>query len=175
MAVNAGLDMSMVPFDLSFANFVCTLVNSGGITSERLDMAARRILTTKQSVGLWDRPVGYSERAYELFSSVYTTTSELIVPFVISYLVGNAADRQAARQLIEEGITLLKNEDNLLPLPSNGAGKKIFVTGPHANSLVLQSGGWTIHWRQALTDDEFRGKGAYVLQIGRVFWSIPAN
>ena len=55
---------------------------------------------------------------------------------------------------LRESVTLLQNNGGILPLTSLTA-KTILVVGPSADSLVLQSGGWTIHWHGATDDDEF--------------------
>ena len=57
IAVNAGVDMSMVPYDYDFAD------PTGGARArgrrarrERIDESARRILRLKHDLGLFDRP-----------------------------------------------------------------------------------------------------------------------
>jgi hypothetical protein len=53
-----------------------------------------------------------------------------------------------------ESVTLLKNENDVLPL-DRARALDILVAGPTGNSLVFQSGGWTIHWHGAVSEDEF--------------------
>src|SRR5690606_15895025 len=47
MAVEAGIDMSMVPYDFSFAEHLVALVRSGEISEARVDESVRRILRLK--------------------------------------------------------------------------------------------------------------------------------
>ncbi len=56
-AINAGIDMSMVPYD--YERFISNLkraVEKGDIPLERIDDAVRRILSVKFKVGLFERP-----------------------------------------------------------------------------------------------------------------------
>jgi beta-glucosidase-like glycosyl hydrolase len=52
------------------------------------------------------------------------------------------ASREATLQNARESITLLKNTNNLLPLP---IGTKLVVTGPNADCMAGQLGGWSVH------------------------------
>src|SRR5882762_8692217 len=54
MAVMAGIDMSMVPLDYSFADHLIALVNEGAVPQSRIDEAVRRILRVKFELGLFD-------------------------------------------------------------------------------------------------------------------------
>jgi beta-glucosidase len=125
-AVNAGLDMIMVP-----DNYAATIdaivngVNSGAVAQSRVDDAVSRILDAKFALGLFDRP--YTDRAY---------TSE----------VGSAAHRDVARQAVRESLTLLKNDGGALPLAKTGA-YSIVVGGKSADDLGNQTGGWSVSWQ----------------------------
>ncbi|HET7504933.1 MAG TPA: glycoside hydrolase family 3 N-terminal domain-containing protein [Kofleriaceae bacterium] len=124
-AVNAGIDMVMVPD--AWQTFISTLraeVQAGRVSMSRIDDANRRILTKKFELGLFERPL--TDRSF-------TTT------------VGNAAHRTLARQAVRESMVLLKNATNLLPLAT--ANNKIFVAGKDADNIGFQSGGWTISWQ----------------------------
>jgi beta-glucosidase len=124
-AINAGIDMVMVPND--WRNFITLLrgeVQAGRVTTARIDDANRRILTKKFELGLFERPL--TDRSY-------TST------------VGNAAHRTLARQAVRESQVLLKNAGNVLPLAT--ANNKIFVAGKSADNIGYQSGGWTISWQ----------------------------
>ena len=48
-----------------------------------------------------------------------------------------------------EAITLLKNENKVLPIDS---GKKILVCGPNAHSMRTLNGGWSYSWQGEKTD-----------------------
>ncbi|MEN8192234.1 MAG: glycoside hydrolase family 3 N-terminal domain-containing protein, partial [Bacteroidota bacterium] len=122
IAVMAGIDMSMVPYDYSFYNLLIELVNEGSVPIERINDAVRRILKVKFLLGLFEDP--YPQKSLvEKFASKSSTEINL----------------QAAR----EAITLLENKNSLLPLNKN---QQVLVTGPTANKLSPLNGGWTITW-----------------------------
>ena len=56
IAINAGIDMSMVPNEYSFYELLLELVNEGKVSEQRLDESVRRILELKSKVGLLDNP-----------------------------------------------------------------------------------------------------------------------
>lgn len=123
-AINAGIDMVMVPTDAE--KFVTTLiseVNQGNVPTERIDDAVRRILTKKFELGLFENP--YADR----------TNLDLI---------GSQAHRDVARRAVRESLVLLKNEDNLLPLDKDLS--TVLVAGENADDVGHQCGGWTINW-----------------------------
>ncbi|WP_307795708.1 glycoside hydrolase family 3 protein [Actinacidiphila acididurans] len=125
-AVNAGLDMIMVPDDyVGTINAIVNGVNSGAIPLSRVDDAVTRILDAKFALGLFDHP--YSDRSY---------TAQ----------VGSAAHRDVARQAVRESLTLLKNDGGALPLPRTGS-YSIVVGGKSADDLGNQTGGWSISWQ----------------------------
>ncbi|ALO91589.1 Glucan 1,4-beta-glucosidase [Streptomyces hygroscopicus subsp. limoneus] len=123
-AVNAGVDMVMVPHDYKkFLTLVRGEVAAGRIAQSRIDDANRRILTKKFQLGLFERP--FTDRSY-------TPT------------VGSAAHRELARQAVRASQVLLKNEGGVLPLPKSA---KLFVAGKSADDIGNQSGGWTVGWQ----------------------------
>lgn len=123
MAVLAGIDMSMVPYDYSFYETLIELVAAGEVPTKRIDEAVTDILRVKFRLGLFERPYPRANRA----ASVGLDSSA-------------AVNLQAAR----EAITLLKNEGDALPLAPGG---KVLVTGPSADKLSLMNGGWTFTWQ----------------------------
>ncbi len=124
-AVNAGLDMIMVPTDYrSFISLLKAEVQSGGVPMSRIDDANRRILTKKFELGLFENP--YTDRSY-------TGT------------VGSDAHRAIAREAVRKSQVLLKNSGDVLPLAKTGG--KLFVAGKNADDIGNQSGGWTISWQ----------------------------
>lgn len=122
IAVMAGVDMSMVPYDFSFYHNLVELVKEGSVPMWRIDEAVSRILKVKFELGLFENP--YPRK-------------DLLTKFACQNHTQSNLD--AAR----ESIILVKNE-NILPLNKN---KKIFVTGPTANRLSTLNGGWTITWQ----------------------------
>ena len=123
MAVMAGVDMSMVPFDYSFYHLLLDLVKTGEVPQARIDEAVSRILRVKIQSGLFER------RDSALAVEGQFATAEAV-----------AINRQAA----QEAIILAKNSNDLLPLKKNVS---ILVTGPTANLLSVMNGGWTITWQ----------------------------
>jgi len=123
IAVMAGVDMSMVPFDFSFAELLLDLAQTGEVPLWRIDEAVGRILTVKFKAGLFD-----SQRPLLPVAGNFATTE------------AKATNRQAAH----ESIILAKNQNGLLPLAKTA---KILVTGPTADSLSVLNGGWTITWQ----------------------------
>jgi len=124
IAVMAGVDMSMVPFDFSFYDILLELVKSGEVPISRIDEAVSRILTVKYQAGLFAADPKASIPVEGNFATPYAT----------------ATNRQAAR----EAIILAKNSHQTLPLKKDA---KILVTGPTANLLSVMNGGWTITWQ----------------------------
>ncbi|HEX6871283.1 MAG TPA: glycoside hydrolase family 3 protein [Micromonosporaceae bacterium] len=124
-AVNAGIDMIMVPDDyVGTINAIVNGVNSGKIAQARVDDAVTRILNAKFALDLFNQP--YTDRAY---------TAQ----------VGSTAHRDLARQAVRESLVLLKN-DGALPLSRTGA-YKIVVGGKSVDNLGYQLGGWSISWQ----------------------------
>lgn len=136
LAINAGVDMLMEPLEWSKAtSAIIDNVNNGNISQERIDDAVSRILTVKFTAGLFDDP--------------YLKSTD-----VIATELGSHEYRNVASELVSKSLVLLKNEDNILPLKKS---QKIFVTGPAANDIGMQCGGWTLE-RDGLLDALNSGK-----------------
>ncbi|HEY4324904.1 MAG TPA: glycoside hydrolase family 3 N-terminal domain-containing protein [Mucilaginibacter sp.] len=129
IAVNAGVDMSMVPYEYSFYNYLIELVNEGKVSMTRINEAVHRILKVKYQLGLFERPVGNPDD-YPKF--------------------GSDEFRQISLQAATEAITLLKNNNNILPLKKN---MKVLVTGPTANTMRSLDGGWSYTWQGEQSDN----------------------
>ncbi|MCF4008874.1 glycoside hydrolase family 3 protein [Rheinheimera sp. UJ63] len=128
-AANAGLDIYMVPtaaWKPLYYNLI-EQVKSGVISQERVDDAVRRILRVKKRAGLFDKP---SPANRPLAGRIE--------------LIGAAEHRAVARDAVRQSLVLLKNQNNLLPLNPT---QRILVTGPGADNIGQQSGGWTISWQ----------------------------
>ncbi len=134
IAVNAGVDMSMVPYEYSFYNYLVELAKEGKVPMWRIDQAVHRILKVKYELGLFERPVGNPDD-YPKF--------------------GSDEFRKVSLQAATEAITLLKNTNNILPLKK---GIKVLVTGPTANSMRSLDGGWSYTWQGEQTDNFAVGK-----------------
>ncbi len=133
MAINAGIDMSMIPYSLDFCDYLVELVNEGEVPMARIDDAVRRVLNTKYKLGLFETPVTHYED-YPLFGSEEFTND--------AYLMA------------QESMTLLKNEDHILPLSKNA---RILVAGPNANSMRALNGGWSYTWQGRGIDEYTAG------------------
>ena len=129
IAINAGIDMSMVPYEVSFCDYLKELVEEGEVPMSRIDDAVARVLRLKYRLGLFEKP-DWDIKAYDKFGSAEF-----------------AAD---AFQAAEESEVLLKNEGNILPLAK---GKKILLAGPNANSMRCLNGGWSYSWQGHRADD----------------------
>lgn len=128
MCINAGIDMSMVPYELEFCDMLKELVEEGEVTMTRIDDAVRRILRLKLRLNLWEKP-SYERKDYPKFAS--------------------AEFAAAALQAAEESQVLLKNE-GVLPLHK---GQKILVCGPNANTMRSLNGGWSYSWQGDRADE----------------------
>ncbi len=135
LAINAGIDMSMVPYDWSFCNDLRELVEEGTVPMSRIDDAVRRVLRLKFRLGLFDDP--------------YYNTSDFPK-------FGSKEHEQASTNAALEAITLLKNNDDILPLKK---GKRVLITGPNASTLRAINGGWTLSW-QGNSADKYEEKGS---------------
>jgi len=125
MAINAGVDMAMVPpDDRSFHAAALDAVNRRLISRTRLDEAVGRVLALKFRLGLFEHPYVDPDRADAAVLGV---------------------DKDLARRTATESLVLLRNANGVLPF---GAGThRIVVTGPSADSIPNQTGGWTIGWQ----------------------------
>ncbi|PWD99716.1 glycoside hydrolase family 3 N-terminal domain-containing protein [Marinilabilia rubra] len=139
MAINAGVDMSMIPYNFDFCDYLVELVNEEEVAMSRIDDAVRRILNMKHKLGLFETPVTHYED-YPKF--------------------GSKEFEDAAYQTAAESVTLLKNADNILPLSKDA---RVLVTGPNANTMRPLNGGWSYSWQGNLVD-EFAGKYSTILE-----------
>ena len=122
LAIDAGIDMSMVPTDLEFPGILLDLIKDGEISEARIDESVRRILHLKLELGLFENPIPTT--------SAFTSDEGDVKNYTL--------------QAAQESITLLKNESEALPIDLD---RKILVTGPTANSLLALNGGWSGTWQ----------------------------
>lgn len=136
-AINAGVDMIMVPEDWkAFIANTLRQVRSGEIEEARIDDAVRRILRVKTRAGTFTsgRPSS-RPRAGD------------------AALVGAANHRSLAREAVRQSLVLLKNAGGLLPLPRK---LNVLVAGDGADNISKQSGGWSVTWQGTEnTNDDF--------------------
>ena len=134
--LETSIDMSMIPSDTDFFGELVSLVKAGEVPETRIDASVRRVLKLKQALGMFEEPIPSTEDA-----RVAT--------------VGQAEDQAVALDAARKSMVLLKNDDGLLPVASGSAN--VFITGPTADSLSAQLGGWALHWQGPVSDDEVRG------------------
>jgi beta-glucosidase len=133
-AINAGLDMSMVPYEFeTYCTLIKQAIDENKISMDRLDDAVRRIVRVKILLGLYDDPLIFDANDYPAFNSEEFKTT--------------------ARKSAIESITLLKNE-GILPLDKN---KKVLISGPTSNDLIYLNGAWTHTWQGQ--DNQYNTKG----------------
>ncbi|XP_039063279.1 beta-glucosidase BoGH3B-like [Hibiscus syriacus] len=138
-AIQAGIDMVMVPYNLTeFVRDLTNLVNGKVIPMDRIDDAVQRILIVKFTMGFFENPMADFSLVPEL---------------------GSQAHRDLAREAVRKSLVLLKNgkpgSTPLLPLPKKAS--KILVAGTHADNLGYQCGGWTINWQGFNGNNDTRG------------------
>lgn len=128
LAINAGVDMMMVPSEWGYGELLKGAVLEGAVPMARIDDAVSRVLRMKHRVGLFERPFVKPED-YPLF--------------------GCAEHVATAKQMAVESEVLLKNDGNVLPLKK---GRKILVCGPNANTMRGLNGGWSYSWQGTNTE-----------------------
>ena len=125
-AVNAGIDMVMVPFDHQrFMDTLEAAVERGAVPLERIDDAVRRVLVAKERLGLFG-PAGESEHEPPLS------------------MVGRPEHRRIAHEAARRSPVLLTNRAHALPLSPTLT--HLLVAGAGADDVGLQCGGWTVSW-----------------------------
>src|SRR5690348_7039086 len=123
LAINAGVDVAMLPFNADqWQAAVHQDVANGSIPMWRINQAVARVLRLKFQLGLFDHPHVNPDAADAAVTA------------------GRADTLRAA----QESITLLRNQNNVLPL---SPASKIVVTGPNADNMAYQVGGWSVSWQ----------------------------
>ncbi|MDE6695515.1 MAG: glycoside hydrolase family 3 C-terminal domain-containing protein, partial [Muribaculaceae bacterium] len=145
MAINAGIDMSMTPYDMEFCTLLKELVEEGKVSQARIDDAAERIVRLKLRLGLFETPT-MNPADYPNF--------------------GSEQHALKALELAAESEILLKNEGDVLPIAQ---GKKILVTGPNANSMRSLNGGWSYKW-QGSDDPKFHDQYNTIYEAMRLIY-----
>ena len=127
LAVNAGIDMFMVPEKWKeFISHTRQHVQRGSISLRRIDDAVRRILTVKFASGLFDKP-----RPSQRFWSNHKS-------------FGSQEHRELAREAVRKSLVMLKNQADILPLRKD---TRILVAGKNAHNRGHQCGGFSIDWQ----------------------------
>ncbi|MEP2935249.1 MAG: beta-glucosidase BglX [Gilvibacter sp.] len=121
-AVTAGSDMDMESY--MYVAELAKLVKDGEVDEALIDDAAKRILTVKYELGLFDDPYKYCDAQRE------------------AAVTGSEANNEAVLDMAKKSIVLLKNEKSLLPLQKNGLN--IAVIGQLAADKNSPLGSWRI-------------------------------
>ena len=140
MAIDAGIDMSMVPNSFSFCEYLVDLVENGQVPEKRIDASVRRILQLKYDLGLFNNPYPEKEALQNFGLKEYQT------------LALNSA---------RESIVLLKNKERVLPLPKD---KKYLLLGPGVNCLSALNGCWSYSW-QGDKEEAYPKGGKTILDV----------
>src|SRR5665647_1741131 len=149
-AINAGVDMVMVPNDPQLLIELLTgAVEADLVPMDRIDDAVGRILTVKIQLGLFE--AGPTDRS-------------------LAAQVGSDEHRALAREAVAASLVVLAN-DGVLPL---AADARVLVAGSNADDIGNQSGGWTLTW-QGLSGDVLPGttilEGLQEAGLGAVTYS----
>ncbi len=129
LAINAGIDMSMIPYNYKeFCTDLIALVKEGKVPMSRIDDAVTRILRVKEELNLFTTPMTYLKDYPKYASDEF---------------------HKASYNTAAESITLLKNDNNVLPISKT---VKVLITGPNANSMRTLNGGWSYTWQGEKTD-----------------------
>ncbi len=131
LPINAGVDMLLLPpvYDTALfqriqdmTDLTVQLVRDGKISEERVDASVRRILMLKQKYGLLEQ-------------KDFTVTEEMVNMAVSG--VGSEENRQIAWEIVEKGLTLVKNESSAFPI-SLKPGEKTLIL--FADSCASRAG-----------------------------------
>ena len=132
MCVNAGIDLILMPLDeVTTVNAIESAVKSGQISEERINRSAEKILKVKEWLGLFQHK---DVQEADVYKSVNTTEANDI-----------------AQQIADESITLVKDDNNVLPFKNNNEGKTAFV--------IISEGGDldNTDYLKMLAPDHFKG------------------
>ncbi len=123
VAINAGIDMAMVPLDTLFTHYLIENVKEGNISMTRINQSVLRILTLKFKLGLFEHSPANSSK----YDSI-----------------GSDQSKKLSLALATQSLVLLKNSNQALPLSPT---EKILVTGANAHYINALNGGWTHTWQ----------------------------
>src|SRR5437660_1771006 len=112
LALRAGIDVN-ITYEPAYMRPLIENVEEGKVSVALVDQAVRRVLEQKFRLGLFEHPYADVARAERV--------------------VHSKEHKELALRAASEGIVLLKNENNVLPLKKNL--KSIAVIGPNADSV----------------------------------------
>ena len=122
LALRAGVDVN-ITYEPAYMGPLVDNVEEGRVPISLVDRAVKRVLEQKFRLGLFESPYVDVERAAQI--------------------VHSPAHQALALDAGREGIVLLKNEKNLLPLKKDL--KSVAVIGPDADNAMNQLGDYSPH------------------------------
>lgn len=123
LSLDAGIDMDMI--SEAYVTHLKDLVSDGKVAEKQIDVAVSRILEMKFLLGLFDDPFRYCDAERE------------------KEVVMHPDHLQAAREVAQRSIVLLKNEGDVLPLRKEES-KKVALIGPFVEERESLNGEWAI-------------------------------
>jgi beta-glucosidase len=120
LALKAGLDVEL-PSTVGFGTLLAEQVRAGVVDEEVLDTSVRRVLRDKFALGLFERPYVDED------------------PIYLSVVAQQGVD--LAQTLAAQSLTLLKDEESILPLSTSV--RRIAIVGPHADVVGFAFPGYT--------------------------------
>jgi beta-glucosidase len=120
LALRAGVDLD-ITYEPAYMGPLVENVEEGRVPMALLDRAVRRVLEQKFRLGLFENPYVNVDRAVQV--------------------VHSQANQDLALRAGREGMVLLKNEKNLLPLKRDL--KSVAVIGPNADDVMNQLGDYS--------------------------------
>ncbi len=120
-SLEAGVDVHSLGEGIHVEHVV-DLVESGEIDEALVDDCVRRVLQIKQELGLFEDP-------YVDVEQVEST-------------LGTQSHRELALEAARQSMTLVKNDEDVLPFSPDL--DDVLVTGPNADELSHQVGGWSL-------------------------------
>ena len=131
LSLNAGVDMDMV--GSTFLDYLPGLLKENKVNIARIDEAVRVILEAKAKLGLFEDPYRYCNKTRQ--------EKEVMTPEQLTL----------ARKMVSASCVLLKNPDQVLPVPEKV--KSIAIIGPLGDSKKDMLGNWTAagKWEQSVT------------------------
>lgn len=132
LAINAGVDLICMPTNITCLEDMSKLdaiidgvekaVNDGEIQESRLDDAVTRVLTLKENKGILD----WKESNYSLEKALAT--------------VGCDENRAKEREIAAKAVTVVKNENNTLPLNVTKKSKVLLVAAENNQRSLMKYG-----------------------------------
>jgi beta-glucosidase len=120
LALRAGVDLD-ITYEPAYMGPLVESVEEGRVPMALVDRALRRVLELKFRLGLFENPYVNVDRAVQV--------------------VHSQANQDLALRAGREGIVLLKNDKNLLPLKKDL--KSVAVIGPNADDVMNQLGDYS--------------------------------